>query len=54
MELGLEVALDRYWLDWLLTGLGKGGLPGLPGVAAVVAASGPAVLTGGVHAGYEA
>ena len=54
MELGLEVGLDRYWLDWLLTGLGKGGLPGLPGVAAVVAASGPAVLTGGVHAGYEA
>ena len=54
MELGLEVDLDRYWLDWLLTGLGKGDLPGLPVVAAVVAASGHAVLTGGVHAGCEA
>ena len=53
-ELGLAVGLGRYWLDWLLTGVGKGGLPGLPVVAAVVAASGPAVLTGGVHAGCEA
>ena len=53
-ELGLEVGLDRYWLDWLLTGVGKGVLPGPPVVAAVVAASGHAVLTGGVHGGCEA
>ena len=54
MELGLEVDLGHCWLDWLLMGLGKGDLPGLPVVAAVVAASGHAGLTGGVHGGCEA
>ncbi len=54
MELGLEVVLGRCWLDWLQMGLVKGVLPGLPVVAAAVAASGHAVLTGGVHGGCEA
>ena len=53
-ELGLEVGLDRYWLDWLLTGVGEGGLPGLLVVAAFVAASGHAELTDGVHASCKA
>ena len=53
-ELGLEVGLGHCWLDWLPTGVVKEDLPGLPVVAVVVAASGHAELTDGVHAGCKA
>ena len=53
-ELGLEAGLGHCWLDWLLTGVVKADLPGLLVVAVVVAASGHAELTDGVHAGCKA